>query len=150
MELDLQRFLGSCVQLSSLAETSQPPSLPPDLGSYTRALLVSQDRRHLCVTPWVDIRENKTKIKHNFLILHNRSVCLGWRLAISTVVFTSGVFRSPCAHPAFSRPTPFILSLMKMNNSWAKPHANVVFTHQEDKQKKASKCVPFCFQQYYV
>jgi hypothetical protein len=23
------------------------------LGSYTRALLVSQDRRHLFVTPWV-------------------------------------------------------------------------------------------------
>jgi hypothetical protein len=25
--------------------------LPPHLGSYTRALLVSQDRRHLFVTP---------------------------------------------------------------------------------------------------
>ncbi len=25
--------------------------LPPHLGSYTRAILVSQDRRHLCVTP---------------------------------------------------------------------------------------------------
>ncbi len=35
-----------------LAETPQlPPSLP-HLGSYTRALLVSQDRRHLFVTPW--------------------------------------------------------------------------------------------------
>jgi hypothetical protein len=27
--------------------------LPPHLGSYTRALLVSQDRRHLFVTTWV-------------------------------------------------------------------------------------------------
>jgi hypothetical protein len=36
--------------LYSLAETPQP-TLPPHLGSYTRALLVSQDRRHICVTP---------------------------------------------------------------------------------------------------
>ncbi len=34
----------------SLAETSPTPSLPPQLGSYTRMLLVSQDRRHLLVT----------------------------------------------------------------------------------------------------
>jgi hypothetical protein len=40
-----------CAQLYSLAETPQPP-LPPHLGPYTRALLVSQDRRHLFVTPW--------------------------------------------------------------------------------------------------
>jgi hypothetical protein len=26
--------------------------LPPHMGSYTRALLVSQDKRHLFVTPW--------------------------------------------------------------------------------------------------
>jgi hypothetical protein len=47
MELDLQSLLGSCVQLYSLAETPHPP---PHLGSYTRALLVSKDRRHLFVT----------------------------------------------------------------------------------------------------
>jgi hypothetical protein len=39
----------------SLAETPQkgrnPPPIPPHLGSYTRALLVSQIRRHLFVTP---------------------------------------------------------------------------------------------------
>jgi hypothetical protein len=29
----------------------QPPPPPPHLGSYLRALLVSQDRRHLFVTP---------------------------------------------------------------------------------------------------
>jgi hypothetical protein len=37
------------VKLYSLAETPQPPP-PPHLGSYTRALFVSQDRRHLFVT----------------------------------------------------------------------------------------------------
>jgi hypothetical protein len=36
---------------SFVAETPQFPP-PPHLGSYTRALLVSQDRRHLFVTPW--------------------------------------------------------------------------------------------------
>ncbi len=45
--------LSSYVQLYSLAETPQLPPLPPHLGSYTRALLVSQDRRHLFVTPGV-------------------------------------------------------------------------------------------------
>jgi hypothetical protein len=39
-------------QLYSLAETPQPPTpIPPHLGSYARALLVVQDRRHLFVTP---------------------------------------------------------------------------------------------------
>ncbi len=37
--------------LYSLAETPLPPP-PPHFGSHTRALLVSQDRRHLFVTPW--------------------------------------------------------------------------------------------------
>jgi hypothetical protein len=50
MELDLQSYLGSCVKLYSLAETPQLPP-PPHLGSNTRALLVSQDRRHLFITP---------------------------------------------------------------------------------------------------
>ncbi len=30
-----------------------PPPPPPNWDSYTRALLVSKDRRHLFVTPWV-------------------------------------------------------------------------------------------------
>ncbi len=34
----------------TLAETPRPP-IPPHLGSYGRALLVSQDRRHLFLTP---------------------------------------------------------------------------------------------------
>ncbi len=66
MELDLQSIFGlhvhscthllrlpnppnpiwaQCAQLHSLAEPPQSP--PPHLGSYTRALLVSQERRHL-------------------------------------------------------------------------------------------------------
>jgi hypothetical protein len=43
--------MGFCVQLYSLAETPQVPPSPRRWGSYTRALLVSQDRRHLFVTP---------------------------------------------------------------------------------------------------
>ncbi len=46
----VRSHLGSCVQLYSLAETPQSP-LPPHLGSYTRALLVNQDRQHLLETP---------------------------------------------------------------------------------------------------
>ncbi len=49
MELDLQSFIWApCAQQYSLAET---PQLPPHLGSDKRALLVSQDRRHLFVSP---------------------------------------------------------------------------------------------------
>ncbi len=57
MEVDLQSLLGLhvtwCAQLYSLAETPQPPPppIPPHWDSYTRALLVRKDRRHLCVTP---------------------------------------------------------------------------------------------------
>ncbi len=50
MALDLRSLFGHHV-LFSLAESPQPP-LPPHLDSYTRALLASQDRRHLIVTPW--------------------------------------------------------------------------------------------------
>ncbi len=39
-----------CAQLYSLAETPHPP-LPPHLGSYTRLLLGSQDRRHFFGKP---------------------------------------------------------------------------------------------------
>jgi hypothetical protein len=49
MELDLQCLFESCVQLYSLKHRNSP--LTPHLGSYTRALLVSQGRRHLFVTP---------------------------------------------------------------------------------------------------
>jgi hypothetical protein len=55
MELDL--YLGSCVHLYLLAESENPHAttlLPPHLVSYTRALLVSQDRRHLFITTCSD------------------------------------------------------------------------------------------------
>jgi hypothetical protein len=39
-------------QLYSLAVTPQIPTLPQHLDSFAKALLVSQDRRYLCVTPW--------------------------------------------------------------------------------------------------
>ncbi len=41
----------------SLAETPQLP-IPPHLGSYTRVLLVSQNRRHLFVTPCVPLSDD--------------------------------------------------------------------------------------------
>ncbi len=57
MELDKQSYFGSRVQLYCThwlrawdPATATPP--PPHLGSYTRALLVSQDRQLLFVTPW--------------------------------------------------------------------------------------------------
>ncbi len=53
MELDLQSLVGlhvySCTHW--LTPHNPPPPPPRHLGSYTRALLVSQDRRHLSVTP---------------------------------------------------------------------------------------------------
>jgi hypothetical protein len=58
MELDLQSLFDSCVQLYSVAEI---PQLPSQFGSYTKALLVSQDGRHLFITPWT--QENRTMLK---------------------------------------------------------------------------------------
>ncbi len=50
MELDLQSYLGSCVQLYSWAET---PQLPPTsaFGLIYEGAIGQQDRRHLFVTP---------------------------------------------------------------------------------------------------
>jgi hypothetical protein len=55
MELDLQSFFG--LHVHSLYTHCGDPATPspPHLGLYTRALLVSQDRRHLFVTPCIDI-----------------------------------------------------------------------------------------------
>ncbi len=49
-ELDLQSLFGFLCKTALIGRG--PSSPPPHLGSYTRALFVSQDRRHLCVTPW--------------------------------------------------------------------------------------------------
>jgi hypothetical protein len=49
MELDLQSLFG--LNLHSCNHWLRPPEHPPPPPlSYTRALLVSQDRRHLLVT----------------------------------------------------------------------------------------------------
>jgi hypothetical protein len=50
MELDLQSLYGLHVYTAGLIGWD-PATSPPHLGSYTSALLVSQDRRHLFVTP---------------------------------------------------------------------------------------------------
>ncbi len=51
MELDLQSLFGLLYTPVLIGWDPATPRLPPHLGSYTRALLVSQDRRHLFVTP---------------------------------------------------------------------------------------------------
>jgi hypothetical protein len=55
MELDLQSLFGLlCTAVLIGWDPATPPPFPPHLGSYQRALLVSQDRRHLLVTPsWI-------------------------------------------------------------------------------------------------
>jgi hypothetical protein len=53
MELDLQSLFGLLVHIVLITRDPAAPSPPPPphMGSYTRALLASQDRRHLFVTP---------------------------------------------------------------------------------------------------
>jgi hypothetical protein len=52
MELDLESLFGLLVHCCThwLRPRNTPP--PPAFGSYMRALLISQDRQHLFVTPW--------------------------------------------------------------------------------------------------
>jgi hypothetical protein len=61
LEVDLQSLFGLHVHCAvhSCTHWLRPRNLtpsPPHLGSYTRALLVSQDRRHLFVTLGVQAR----------------------------------------------------------------------------------------------
>jgi hypothetical protein len=57
MELDLQSLFGlhvhSCGHWLRPRPATPPPPPPLHLGPYTRALLVSQYKRYLFVTPWV-------------------------------------------------------------------------------------------------
>ncbi len=71
-----------CAQLYSLAETCNPPYL----GSYTRAPLVSQDRRHLFVTPWWR-RFALTSLSLIFL----RSTRKGSKVAITAALANTGM-----------------------------------------------------------
>ncbi len=55
MELDLQSLFGLHMHSCNYWLRPRNP-LPPHLGSYTRALLVSQDGRHLFVTPCLQLK----------------------------------------------------------------------------------------------
>jgi hypothetical protein len=58
MVLDLQILswlLYSSVFICTHWPIPRPPPPPSYLGSYTSALLVSQDRRHIFVTPWITV-----------------------------------------------------------------------------------------------
>ncbi len=57
MELDLRSLFGLLCTAVLIGWDPTTP-LPPHLGSYTRSLLVSQDRRHLFVTPWLRLLYN--------------------------------------------------------------------------------------------
>ncbi len=61
--------------------------LPPHLGSYTRTseLLVSQARRHLCVTPWAHLRnKNSTcgtvRLPNRTILNHQQGLSVGCTL----------------------------------------------------------------------
>ncbi len=58
MELNLQSLFGLLCTAVLVGWDSETPPLPPRLGSYTRGLLISKDRRHLFVTPWLHWRAN--------------------------------------------------------------------------------------------
>jgi hypothetical protein len=59
IEVDIQSLFRLhvtwCAQLYSMAETPQLPPSPRIWTRNTRPLLVSKDRRHLFVTPWVKL-----------------------------------------------------------------------------------------------
>ncbi len=90
MELDLQSIFGFhvtwCAQLYSLAVTRQPP-IPQHLSSYTRALLISQDRRHLFVAPWImctkETRSICSHITSNVNDIETKTKTLRYRILLS-------------------------------------------------------------------
>ncbi len=96
--------MGSCVQLLSLAET---PELHPPRGSYARALLVSQDRRHLLAPPF---------FQPIFPFLTSSST------HISTPPFIHPI------HPAFSSQTSTLLSTFPSLTSHSTPSSTPTFS----------------------
>ncbi len=74
MELDLPSLFGLLCTAVLIGWDPTTPPLPPHMSSYTRALLVSQDRRHLSVTPW-GIRISATLLP----ALHVIFFQLSWR-----------------------------------------------------------------------
>ncbi len=66
MGLDPQSLFGllwTAVIIGWDPTTPSPPPLPPHLDSYTRAILVSQDRRLIFVTPWQTPHHQRTYIQ---------------------------------------------------------------------------------------
>ncbi len=84
MELDPQRLFG-LLQLYSLAERlrNSPPPLPRIWAHVQAEGAVSQDRRHLFVTPWVNPRKQpigkKVAIK-NFVTLTHETMKIKFRI----------------------------------------------------------------------
>jgi hypothetical protein len=80
MELDLQSLFGLHVHSFAVliaAEAPQPP--PPHLGSYRRALLVGQDRRHLFVTPCIPITYSSVGAHICVIdLFQQKDISLGW------------------------------------------------------------------------
>jgi hypothetical protein len=52
---DLQNLFGLLCTAVLIGWDPQLPPSRPHLGSYTSALLVGQDRRHLFVSPWLEL-----------------------------------------------------------------------------------------------
>jgi hypothetical protein len=82
MQLDLLILFGIHVHRCTHWMRPRNSPLPPHVGSYTRALLISQDRRHLFVNPWVNdqrfVTESiKMKMNSEFALqtFQNRKSC---------------------------------------------------------------------------
>ncbi len=77
MELAPQSLFGLLCTALLIGWNPQflPCPLPPHLGSYTWALLVSQDRRHLFVTPWEERRRR---------VRDREPLCVGWAQPVVT------------------------------------------------------------------
>ncbi len=69
------------------------PSHPPHLGSYTRALLVSQDRRHLLVTPCLKLTTTLRGWVGEIKII--QTVIKRWRYQPSRSVFQANLIGRP-------------------------------------------------------
>jgi hypothetical protein len=69
--LDLQSLFWLLCTAVLIGWDPATPLLPPHLGSYTRALLDSQDRRHLFVIPWIIDWEGQIKMECGPICRHN-------------------------------------------------------------------------------
>ncbi len=102
--------------------------LPPHLGSYTRTLLSSQDRRHLFVTPWVYIEKPprphpppphmKSRCIHDLCRREKRNrgesrdVSRQWRGDAAVAKFLAKISAEACLSPPVC-PGPFVLTRLK-------------------------------------